>query len=252
MTRISLFLVALLIESALAQNTTTTTCPPVGYDAVKELNLTRFVGERWYALKQLPVVFQPEKQFNCVFADYSINSRKSARCFLTGCNDPLAIDVYNSARDGSVSGRVVSINFKATIPDPVANPGKANIGARLQPNFTRRGTNYWVVSVGYFSQLVPTLAPSQSDFYEYAIISAGPPKDKSSDKCISSNGLWFFSRSPTPPAGVIEAMDAVATKLGLDASALKPVTQAGCPKDEARGGIRGFLASVATVLRGVF
>jgi lipocalin len=230
----------------------TAQCPPAGYDAVKPFDVERFVDERWYSLKQLPVVFQPEDQFNCVFADYSINSRKSLRCLVLGCSDPLAINVYNSARDGSTTGRVVSINFKATIPDPVSNPAKANIGARLQPNFTRKGTNYWVVAVGYFNELPGLASEPASEFYQYAIITAGPLKTASGGKCISSSGMWFFSRSSSPPVGTVAAMDAIATKLGIDVSVMKPVNQVGCPKDEGKAGIRGFIASIATVLEGVF
>lgn len=226
-------------------------CPPVAYDAVKELDLDRFVDERWYSLKQLPVVFQPEKQFNCVFADYSKNTRKSIGCLIAGCDDPVSINVYNSARDGSTSGRIVSINFKATIPDPINEPAKANIGARLQPNFTRRGTNYWVVAVGNFNDLPGLAAEPDSEFYQYAIITAGPPKSEGANgKCFSSNGMWLFSRSISPPDGTLAALDNIAAGLGIDVDAMRIVNQLNCPLDEGKAGIRGFIASVLTVIGG--
>ena len=210
-------------------------CPPEGFDAVKEFDIERFIDERWYSLRQLPVFYQPDDQLNCVFADYALGR--------SIFGDP-GISVFNSARDGSVSGRVVSIKFKATIPDAENNPAKANIGPRFLPSFLRRGTNYWVVAVGTYNELTGVDA-EDSPFYQWAIITAGAPsEDGENNRCFSSGGVWFFSREPTAPEGVPEAIEAIAIGLGLDTSVLKPVTQEGCDYDGGSRSLRGILGGI--------
>jgi lipocalin len=228
-------------------------CPPSGFDAVDTLDLSRFVGDRWYSIRQLPVNFQPEDQFNCVFAQYSIlESPYTARCRLFGCTDPDSITVFNSARDGSTSGRPVSVNFRAILPDADTEPAKANVGPRFIPNFVRGSrTNYWVAAVGQYNEL-PTLSlEPASDQYEWAIITTGPPESVGTDttKCYSNGGMWFFSRRPVPPVGYVEAMTTIATDLGLDASVLLPVNHDGCDYENQRAGI---LSNTFTLFTGLF
>jgi lipocalin len=242
--RISL-LVAVFLQ---ATSTIVAVCPPNGFDAVQVFDIEKFVDERWYSLKQLPVIYQPESQFYCVFADYAIDTSKSVRCSLFGC--PPAISVYNSARDGSPTGKVVSVNFKATVPDPVNDPAKVNVGLSFQPNFLRRGTNYWVVAVGNYNELPGLQNEPGSAFYQWAIITAGAPDTEgSSGSCSSSGGMWYFSREPTAPSGALQAIEDIAIGLGLDTSVLKPVNQTGCAYDEGKQqGVKGFVATASTFL----
>lgn len=219
--RLSLLLAVLLRISA--------QCPPAGFDAVKPFELERFVDERWYSLRQLPVSYQPVDQFNCVFAQYNIaTKRKSLRCRVFGCSDVPEIAVFNSARQGSATGPAVSIKFKATIPDFANDPAKANIAPTFLPNFIRgSGTNYWVVAVGSYNELSGLEALPDSTFYEWAIITTAlPGAEGANGLCYSAGGMWFFSRQAAPPDGVLDAMVKVATGLGLDASVLLPVNQA--------------------------
>ena len=242
--------VLLILVASLSRLTTAQQCPQAGFDAVKDFDIERFVGDRWYSIRQLPVVYQPEDQFNCVFAKYDLITRKSLRCTLFGCEDPPSISVFNSARDGSTTGEPVSVNFVATIPDAETNPAKAFVAPGFIPNFLRKSSNYWVVGVGTYNELPGLELEPESSSYQYAIITTGEPNVQSDNsKCYSSGGMWFFSRIPVPPNGYLEAMEGLATNLGLDPAVLKPVNQTGCDYENATG---GFLSGISVLFEGFF
>jgi lipocalin len=242
---LALLSVTLFYQCASAQQ-----CPPEGFDAVQAFDIEKFVGERWYSIRQLPVIYQPENQFNCVFAQYDLVSRKSLRCLFSGCSNPPSISVFNSARDGSTTGRPVSVNFVATIPNAETEPAKAFVAPGFVPNFLRRSTNYWVAAVGTYNELPGLEAEPASSVYQFALITSGEAGVLSKNsKCYSSGGMWFFSRLPVPPNGFIEAMEGIATNLGLDPAVLKPVNQTGCNYENAEG---GFLSGFRVLIKGFF
>ena len=229
-------------------------CPPPEFDAVDTLDLNKFVGDRWYSIRQLPVSFQPEDQFNCVYAQYSIlETPYTTRCRILGCTDPDSITVFNSARAGSTSGRPVSVKFRAIVPDINIEPAKANVGPRVIPNFVRGSrTNYWVVAVGTYKELLPALTTEpESEQYEWAIITTGLPGSIGEDttKCFSDGGMWFFSREAIPPIGYVEAMTTIATSLGLDTTVLLPVNHDGCEYENQNA---GPLSNIFTLVTGLF
>jgi apolipoprotein D and lipocalin family protein len=240
-TRIMMFPIAGFLLACFLQTASVLgQCPPTGFDAVKQFALEKFVDEPWYSLRQLPVAYQPRDQFNCVFADYGIDTRKSFRCRVFGwafdCNDPDAITVFNSARDGSATGRAVSVNFKATIPDPDNNPAKAYVGPKFLPNVLRQDTNYWVAAVGRYNELTGLGSEPDSGLYDWAIITTGAPESTGKNGlCYSNGGMWFFSRRPVPPNGTIAAMETIAAGLKLDTSVLEPVNQDGCDYSKGKG-----------------
>lgn len=220
---------SLVLVQALLHSTAYGQCPPSGFDAVDELDLDKFTGDRWYSIRQLPVNFQPESQFNCVTAEYEIVN-------------PSTISVFNAARSGSTTGRPVSIRFRATIPDLANEPAKANVGPKFLPRFIRGSrTNYWVVGLGTYNELSGLESePESPDKYEWAIITTALPEsnEEGSDKCYSDGGMWFFSRRPDPPDGYDEALTAIATDLGLDTSVLLPVKHdATCDYDNQEAGL---------------
>ena len=249
---LSIFLVAATFTLQ-PQVTYAQQCPPSNFDAVDALDLDKFVGDRWYSIRQLPVNFQPEDQFNCVFAQYSIlDTPYTARCRIFGCTDPASITVFNSARDGSTSGRPVSVKFRAIIPDIENEPAKANVGPRFIPNLIRGSrTNYWVVAVGTYNQLPTLITEPDSEKYEWAIITTGLPTSVGEDttKCYSDGGMWFFSRRPDPPVGYVESMTTVATTLGLDASVLLPVNHDGCNYENQKAKL---VSNIFTLFTGLF
>jgi lipocalin len=242
----------LAFVSLLVQQTTAQQCPPTGFDAVQVFDLKKFVGDRWYSVRQLPVSFQPEDQFNCVFAEYEIITKPSFLCGIFGCTDPPTISVFNSARDESPTGRAVSVDFRAIIPDATMDPAKANVGPKFIPNFLRRDTNYWVVAVGSYNELPGLGSEPDSPFYQYAIITTGAPETTSptnNTKCYSDGGMWFFSREVPPPDGYVKAMEGIAASLGLESSVLKPVNQTGCDYENGKG---TFFSSLLVLFEAFF
>lgn len=245
---------ALLLAVLLQTPSVIAQCPPVGFDALKEFDIEKFVDERWYSMMQLPVVYQPENQFYCVYADYAMDASKSLRCKLLGwafgCDDPPAISVFNSARDRSPNGTAVSVNFRGTIPDAENDPAKAKISPKFVRSPILGGTNYWVVAVGTYNELEGLEAVAASEFYQWAIITTAAPEVQGENgRCYSGGGMWFFSRDPAAPEGALAAIDGIATRLGLDTSVLKPVNQSGC---DYAGGKGNFLSSISVFFGGPF
>lgn len=162
-------------------------CPPTGFDAVKNFNITKYVGDRWYSLKEIPDFFVPERSLYCVFTDYQIITRKSPFCFLfgwlVGCRDPPAISIFEGARWGSTSGKERTSKSKGTIPDAENNPAKLNFGPYFLPNFLGRGTNCWVVAAGSYNELPGLSAEADSSIYQWAVITTGAPVNQ------GNNGL---------------------------------------------------------------
>jgi hypothetical protein len=216
-------------------------CPPDNFNALPEFDLDSYISKSWYAVKQIPLVYQPMNNFYCVRADYI---RDTSRCLL--CGSTPKVKVYNQARSDSITGRRggtpyqpnQSSNdrnlFRAFQKDQKNNPAKLTVGFFSQ--FTLR-SNYWIVAGGTYQgalkgQAIPTANNTE---YEWAIISAGSPdKQTENGLCIPKPGIipyygmWMFTRDGVPPTGVIPAIDTIATNLGLDATKWLPVTQEGC------------------------
>lgn len=82
-------------------------------------------------------------------------------------------------------------------------------------------------------------AGPQSDNYEWAILSAGPPTESYPDGCttkltgVNGAGLWLFSRSRVAPESQIVDMRNMLKNMGYTLSQLNNVTQAGCTYDGA-------------------
>jgi hypothetical protein len=82
--------------------------------------------------------------------------------------------------------------------------------------------------------------------------SGGPPTEQGAGgTCTNSRagtalvgggeGLWLFSRSPTPPDSLVATLRGIAAEKGFDLSVLLKVQQAGCsyapfPESAASGG----------------
>jgi hypothetical protein len=156
--------------------TAQTTCPPTNFDSLSDFDFDGFIEDRWYSILQLSVVYQPLNQFHCVYAEYTKVVKKSWFCQIFRCEDPPTIKVFNSARRGSTSGRVSSINFEGTVTDADQSTSKAKVSFPLVPRPLRRGSNYWVVAAGKFNDLPSVTNYTASDLtYDYAIITSGEP-----------------------------------------------------------------------------
>jgi lipocalin len=219
-----LFPIAMVIAATMAQQ-----CPPPMFDALDSIDLDGFVDGRWYSIKQIVVPYQPKSQFYCVTAKYAKKTTPSIFCRIFGCKDRPTITVFNSARRRSVTGRVVSIRFEATITDPDNAPAKAQVVPTFFPSFLRSGSNYWIVAAGKWEDLVGVNIPASGRTYDWAIITTGKPDSKGKEGCFSDGGMWLFSKVPNPEDEAVEAIELVATdELGLDTSKWLRVKHDGC------------------------
>merc|ERR1712176_399906 len=140
--------------------------------------------------------------------------------------DGKSVDVYNSARKGSVEGDETGAGgfgpLKDVIDDP-SDPSKLSVGPPFLPS-TAYG-DYWVLDAG------PT-----NEAYEWGIVSGGPPKNKGEEGgCVAGSqqevngaGLWLFTKDPQPPSDVVDMLRNKTSALGFDLSVLVPVEHEGC------------------------
>ena len=206
-------------------------CPPEGFDAVADLNLTAWAEAPWYPLAQMPLAYQGVETFFCVRASYKIL-------------DESTVQVQNTAEeeDGTPSpGDDSPFQFlRAVVQDP-KEPAKLAVGPPSLP--PEMYGSYWVVAAGSASQegngtdasFTLSDGPPEGPF-DWGIVSGGAPKDPSpGGGCVAGTpggfneaGLWLFSREPLAGAEAEAMRAAVAAKasaLGLGAGALEPVRQ---------------------------
>lgn len=201
-------------------------CPPKDLDAKKDLCLTSFISAPWYAVKQMPVRYQPLESFYCVKAEYTLKKKPWYQIGST-----LNLKVENYATTG-VNGKVRGGELSAKVRDPKNTASKLKVGPKFLPTIAYG--DYWVMAAGtYEDVLAKSTTPFAGTTYEWAIISGGAPKNSSNGKCITGtgtngSGFWMFTRDPLPPVGVIEAVEQVASNLGYDVSQWKLVEQKGC------------------------
>jgi lipocalin len=212
-------------------------CPPKGFDAIQNFNLTSYVSARWYVIQQEPLIYSSEETF-CSYAQYTIDTKSPIPFYcrrrrLLNCKDDIRIDVVNRGLIDSVTGEPNIANLSAWCPNPITEP------AKIQVSFNIPGrTNYWIVAAGTYTEAVTNtyMGKPQSDNYEWAVISGGPPNVRTDrNKCVAGRfgkydvrGLWMFARQPIPVPGVIEGVTAIAESMGLDTTVWRPVNHEGC------------------------
>lgn len=224
-------------------------CPPVGFDSLPNFNLTAYVSAPWYIQQQIPLVYQPVNQLYCVRAVYK--PRDPA-------NFKKGTVVYNSANEGSVTGKQVG-----TVPNTNAtstgNPfgGQTGIVAYPEPypkNATTAASKLRVLPTFFegLYQLKPAIPGISGPYWivatsgdttapdAWSVISGGPPTTPSNGACrtgregpqtfldVNGSGFWIFTRQPVPSAAVVEAARTAAKAIGFDLTPLVNVEQAGC------------------------
>lgn len=233
-----LFVAVMLSVNVCAQN-----CPPPGFDALQTFDIDSYISDSWYAVKQIPLSYQPIEDFFCVRADYI---RDTSRCLF--CLNSVKVQVYNQARNGSVNGTIGGTPYSITDPPakglfrafqrrPDSEPAKLTVG--FLSNFALRA-NYWVVAAGTYEDAISRTGPiPTSTQYDWAIISGGlADKETENGKCIPNPGvtdflgMWMFARDGVPPAGVIDGIEEIASIMGLDTTKWLPVVQEGCIFEE--------------------
>lgn len=196
-------------------------CPPPGFDAVQEFNVTEYISAPWFVLAQTPLIYQPVSQLYCTRAEYvPLNPA-----------DPLeGLTVINYSNQGAVNGPAVSTGgggptLLATVPD-LSRPSKLSVGFDFPGASQLVGTQfgagpYWVIATGEDGQ----------GGYGWAIVSGGAPTVPTPGGCAfaedGTTGLWLFSRTTDAPAALDSMFDAL-QGLGVDTAALVEVEQEGC------------------------
>ncbi|EFN60182.1 hypothetical protein CHLNCDRAFT_49742 [Chlorella variabilis] len=171
---------------AAAPGANSSACPPYGFDALEDFNVTDYISAPWYVLAQLPLIYQPVDQLYCTQARYvPLNPE-----------DPLeGLQVINFSRKGGVSGEPVSTgagpSLVATVPDR-SQPSKLSVGFDFPGASQLVGTQfgsgpYWVIAAG----------EGEQGGYEWAIVSSGPPTAQGADGCVFAD----VSPRAAPPPG---------------------------------------------------
>lgn len=86
-----------MLSAVLAVSGKPQSCPPPGFDAVADLNLTQFISAPWYVQQQQPIVYQKESNLFCVRAVYEPVGKGKGPVF----------EVKNYANQGGVNGPVL-------------------------------------------------------------------------------------------------------------------------------------------------
>ena len=166
--------------------------------------------------------------------------------------------VYNSANEGSVTGKQVG-----TVPDTNATStgnsfgGQTGIVAYPEPypkNATTAASKLRVLPTFFegLYQLKPVIPGISGPYWivatsgdttapdAWSVISGGPPTTPSNGACrtgregpqtfldVNGSGFWIFTRQPVPSAAVVEAARTAAKAIGFDLTPLVNVEQAGC------------------------
>ena len=205
-------------------------CPPKNFEARKTLDIDSYISKLWYPQKAAPVIYARGTSY-CSVVQYT---RDDDCKFL--CGKKPRINVRNRGLDGSITGSLNDARLKASVPNPDRAPAKIRVG--FPQRFVRR-TNYWVIAAGtYVDVLAGNHTEATDEVYDWALISGGKPVRKSNGKCIAgrlgrfdTRGLWIFARDPLPPAGVVEAVEAIASDMGLDTSTMLTNVHEGCTYD---------------------
>lgn len=190
-------------------------CPRV--EPMVGFNTSEYIRATWYIQQQQITGYQPKDALYCVAQ--TLNETNTRVPFFNGS----VISVYNYGRVGGINGTLENKNnftlcarqLNRTYPARIIN------APCFLPNIF--AGPYWVIGAG-----------PRSDFYEWAIVSGGPPTVRYTDgNCSTSlegtngSGLWLFTRRKNG-TDLIPLMRNYLLNLGYTTSQLLNVTQYGC------------------------
>jgi lipocalin len=184
-------------------------CPPQGFSTVQDFDVASFVSRRWHVQEQMQVGAVPEHAHRCLHADYARLPRRSFWGY--------DIQVHNVAIDDAPPNRVHDTGrfLCAKIVD--GETGKLAVSPCLVPSAF--AGPYWV------------LAYNETE--GYALISGGPPTERSAKGCrtgtgVNNAGLWIFTRACERDAALVRKVTRIAEQKGFDTSVLESANQTGC------------------------
>ncbi|CAD7966138.1 unnamed protein product [Amoebophrya sp. A25] len=189
-------------------------CPPASFDSISKEKLEEqgglrtYISDRWFIQEQMPVAYLGEEKNFCVSANYTLKEPRRLRDPFSWFKWGYEIGVSNYAEtaDQTPSGGPLCAKYVDE------DTGKLKVAPCFLPPIAAGA--YWVLDY--------------DEEVGYALVSGGPPKDKSNGKCKTKNavfnsGLWIFTRCPNADQEVIDQARNKAEELGFDLSVLKPV-----------------------------
>jgi len=198
-----------IADAFLSKDLQLPSCPPSNFSTVQNFDLNSFVNGRWYIQQQMAVSYLPESQNRCVYAEYSLLSKKTFWGY--------DVQVHNHAEDVAAPHKVHdSGNFLcAKVVDSKA--GKLEVAPCFLPSIL--AGPYWV------------LAFSQEE--GYALISGGAPSQSAAGGCrtgtgVNDAGLWIFTRQQQRDEALVGKVRGIAAAKGFDLSVLNNVDQTEC------------------------
>jgi len=210
----SIFLVACaVVDAHLGTDLQPETCPPANFSTVHDFDLLSFVSGPWYIQQQMPTSYLPKSENKCVYAEYSLPTKKSFWQEIWGYD----VQVQNHAEDIAAphtehdSGKFLC----AKVVDRMA--GKLEVAPCFLPTWF--SGPYWVVAF--------------SEQEGYALISGGAPTISAEGGCrtgtgINNSGLWIFTRQQERDEALVQKVRRIAAAKGFDLSVLNDVDQTGC------------------------
>ena len=207
-------------------------------ETIPDLNLDEWIRATWYSQKQQLNPFQPANQLSCVTATYRIEPDRTVP-FFSGT----VVTAYNYANEDGVNGKPVNgrpspdEDPEITLCARIVNEGNAPQLSKLKvsPCFLPNALSgdYWIIGAG-----ASTPEAEAAGFYDWGIVSSGPPTVEYEDGCTTAeegntgSGLWIFTRAKEDPVGVAKALEVLKQK-GYTTERLIDVPQAGCRYDTA-------------------
>uniref|UniRef100_A0A7S1L529 Lipocalin/cytosolic fatty-acid binding domain-containing protein n=1 Tax=Alexandrium catenella TaxID=2925 RepID=A0A7S1L529_ALECA len=184
-------------------------CPPPGLKPAANFNVTEWIRKSWYAIQQVPVVFQPNPLL-CVTATYDLANPLQTIFNVPGFfGDIVLVDNWQLQSSARLCGSVV---------DP-SRPSAIKVAPCFLPFPQVLAGDYWVVH----------FEANRDGTYRWGLVSSGPPEEKAADGgCVNPRGTWIFSRTPEMAERDLGKARALLRKLGYSLSNLVDVKQAGC------------------------
>ena len=195
-------------------------CPNV--QPMLDFNTTEYIRATWFIQQQQITGYQPRDSLYCVAQ--TLNETNTRVPFFNGS----VLSVYNYGRVGGVNGTLENKNNFTLCARQVnqSDPARIVNAPCFLPNIF--AGPYWVIAAG-----------PRPDFYEWAIVSGGPPTVKYQDgNCSTSlegtngSGLWLFTRKLNGTR-FVPTMRSTLLDLGYTTSQLLNVTQDGCDYSKA-------------------
>lgn len=203
------------------------TCPPAGFDTVRNLDLSVFASKRWYIHEQMQVSAVPSHAHFCIHADYKQLDKKTFWGY--------DIQVHNVAADDSPPHKVHDSGKFICAKTVDATAGKLAVGPCFLPSIL--AGPYWVIAY--------------SEIEGYALISGGAPTHSTENGCrtgsgLNDAGLWIFTIAQARNEALVQKVRQIAIDKGFDVSVLEHVNQTGCSASHL-GNNNGIDSSTLTV-----